>query len=464
MHLLDDKTRDSDLEYNAPIAAFMERNDRTLQWFHASQEDHLGHLEQDLRDDFQEFLRFRLEHAAQQKADGTPPICPQCGKKLSKCGKHERSFQTGAGKIRIIRLRGWCARCQEWRIPADHTLGLEEGSSPYVQEIASVLASKMPFAEAADVMQKTTGVDLSESKLKRTVKKTSEKAKQTRRKLDEQACQAPAQHVEAQLPRLPVTMVIEIDAWNIRERDHWGDSAKLRQQGREPKRWHWVWTATVFTLDQRAKKGDRCVIVERGYVATREGIDALRVQLHAEAMRRGLGRVDRVVVLGDGAAWIWNLAGDRFPEAVQRVDLYHVRQHLWAVSQQLYEDPAEALKWHQRMKRNLAQGKATRVIESMETALGEIQEQRQKELRREINYFQEHEERMDYDRARKRNEPQGSGAIESTCRQFQCRFKRPGQFWSTAGADGLLCLDTFWRNNRWSQLFPPSSRSSLSRN
>ena len=52
------------------------------------------------------------------------------------------------------------------------------------------------------------------------------------------------------------------------------------------------------------------------------------------------------------------------------------------------------------------------------------------------------------------NQPLGSGAIESTCRQYQCRFKRTGQFWTTAGDEALLCLETFWRNGRWHELYP----------
>ncbi len=46
------------------------------------------------------------------------------------------------------------------------------------------------------------------------------------------------------------------------------------------------------------------------------------------------------------------------------------------------------------------------------------------------------------------------GAMESTCRQYQCRFKRPGQFWTQTGDEALICLETFWRNDRWHQLFP----------
>ena len=75
-------------------------------------------------------------------------------------------------------------------------------------------------------------------------------------------------------------------------------------------------------------------------------------------------------------------------------------------------------------------------------------------VRTEVNYFHAHQERMDYPTARRRGEPLGSGAIEATCRQYQCRFKRPGQFWSRTGDEALLCLETFWRNGRWHLLFP----------
>jgi hypothetical protein len=74
------------------------------------------------------------------------------------------------------------------------------------------------------------------------------------------------------------------------------------------------------------------------------------------------------------------------------------------------------------------------------------------------------EERMDYDAARRAGEPQGSGAMESSCRQYQCRFKRPGQFWSCAGDEALMCLETFWRNKRWHLLFPHSTHGDPSEN
>jgi hypothetical protein len=61
---------------------------------------------------------------------------------------------------------------------------------------------------------------------------------------------------------------------------------------------------------------------------------------------------------------------------------------------------------------------------------------------------------MDYRAGRRAGEPMGSGPVEATCRQTQCRFKRPGQFWSQRGDEALLCLEMFWRNKRW---LPPFS-------
>lgn len=78
------------------------------------------------------------------------------------------------------------------------------------------------------------------------------------------------------------------------------------------------------------------MITERGFVATREGIAALREQLHAEARRRGLGQAAGALVIADGAVWIWRLADDRFPEARQRLDFYHAVQHLASVGRALF--------------------------------------------------------------------------------------------------------------------------------
>ena len=185
-------------------------------------------------------------------------------------------------------------------------------------------------------------------------------------------------------------------------------------------------------------------------------MEAFSAQLHAEALRRGLGRAKRVIVAGDGAAWIWNLAQDRFKEAVQRVDLYHVKQLLWAAVQALYSDPAQAKVWMRKMKNLLRRSQCVKVIHTLEEALHDMQETQaaRRTVEKEIHYLKNNQNRMDYASAIARGEPVGSGAIESTCRQYQCRMKRPGQFWTPKGDEALLNLESAWRNQRWQWLFP----------
>ena len=101
----------------------------------------------------------------------------------------------------------------------------------------------------------------------------------------------------------------------------WGQSQALRKKGEEPSRWHWVYGGTCFRLSQRSKTaGGRALILSRGYGMTRGGIEALKEQLWAEAMRHGLGQAKEVLVVADGAVWIWNLVADRFAGARQRLD------------------------------------------------------------------------------------------------------------------------------------------------
>ena len=230
----------------------------------------------------------------------------------------------------------------------------------------------------------------------------------------------------------------------------------LPARGQEPARWHWAYGGTCFRLNQRAQTdGGRPVILSRGTVMTRGGVDALKEQLWAEAMRRGLGRANEVLIVADGVVWIWNLAGDRFPGTRQRVDFYHVSQHLWAVAHRLHPDDAGAARaWVEPLLSKLKAEESCAVITELEQLQGRLEGAAQERVQKEINYLQSHGERMDYGTAKKKGEPLGSGAMESTCRQYQVRFKRTGQFWSQIGDEALMCLETFRRNGRWELLFP----------
>jgi len=425
-----------------------------------SADQNLGHLEIQAAQDVQELLRAAMERGAQAKADATPPLCPVCQQKLTRLSAGQpRPFESRYGTITIKRTRGYCKRCRKWRVPADTALGLEEsaGYSPAVQAMAALLASKMPVEEASAVLEHLTGVKLPRATLDREARRQGERAQAVRKELDRSAA---TQKRQLELTLEPYQMIVQMDAWNIRERDGWGQSAALRRQGQEPERWHWVYTGTVFRLDHRGHTaGGRPVISERGFVATRQGIDALREQLYAEALRRGLGQAASALVIGDGAVWLWRLADDRFPQARQRLDFYHAVQHLAAVGQALFgEDKEKYRAWLRPLITQLKNQSAIKVIRQLQEALAQMPGGTAAQaVAKEVAYFHEHQARMDYRAGRRAGEPIGSGPVEATCRQTQCRFKRPGQFWSKRGDEALLCLEMFWRNDRWHLLFPHTS-------
>ncbi|MHC1767145.1 MAG: hypothetical protein AB9869_23055 [Verrucomicrobiia bacterium] len=188
-------------------------------------------------------------------------------------------------------------------------------------------------------------------------------------------------------------------------------------------------------------------------------------QLHREAMRRGLAQAKQVLVIADGAVWIWNAAEDRFSEAVQRLDLFHANAYLWAVANQIHgaNTPA-ARQWVKPLLQQIKTDQVAQVIHTLEELKPTLSAASAKVTDTTIDYYRSHEKRMKYVAGKKRGEPVGSGAIESTCRQLQCRMKRCGQFWSIQGDEPLLCLDVFWRNDHWELLFPHLSITSLSNN
>jgi len=441
-------------------------------------EQGLGFIEEHVRQATLELQRLLVQKAMQEKADAVDELCPDCqGPLCEKKRRVLRSIDAFCGKVRLLRTHGWCERCEHWVFPADRVLGLREDStaSPLVQEMCALLVSKMPAEQAEALSLRVTGRRLSRSTLAREAQRQGDSALQVRQQLVEAPVWvAPASPTKiapsAESPPQPFTLVIQIDAWNIRERDDWGQTRKRRRQDPEFDRWHWVYTATCFRLNQRCTKGRsknklRAMITERSYVATRGGIDALIQQLSYEARARGLAQAQRVLVIADGAVWIWNLVEDRFKEAVQRLDLYHANTYLWAVANALHgAGTRQSRQWVKPLLKQIRNDHVARVITQLEELKPRLNQAAAKAAAEAIAYYQNNQKRMKYKQARKRNEPVGSGAIESTCRQLQCRMKRCGQFWSTRGDESLLCLEMFWRNERWETLFPHAKLTALANN
>ena len=118
------------------------------------------------------------------------------------------------------------------------------------------------------------------------------------------------------------------------------------------------------------------------------------------------------------------------------------------------EDEAAATAWIKPMREKLLGSQALEVIEQFDLLLKRLRGSRRKVVQAERNYLENNRGQLDYNGAKEPGEPMGSGAMESTCKQYQGRFHRSGQFWTRQGHEALMCLETFWRNARWPLLFP----------
>lgn len=409
-----------------------------------------------------------LSAAAQALAALQPFVCHHCQEPLLvEAKKRLRGIDSVFGSFDFTRSYGACPACHSYCHPADRALGLQPQApaSPRVQEISALMSIRSPYAQAAQDAQRLTGLSPSPSFLHQETSRQGQRAIELRE--GDIALSHTSQGVAELAARSatagvgPFTLIIEIDAWNIRERDDWGKTRPLRRQGREPERWHWVFTATIFRLDQRGQTdGGRPVITQRGYVATRQGLEAFTQQLYVEALLRGLLNAQQVLIIADGAIWIWNLAQDRFKDARQRVDLFHVKEHLHELARVLHgPGTPEAKAWLQPLLRFLDQRTegaldVLHCLRELRLSCKPLTAAQQEALDKEIGYFTTHQNRMDYKQARARGEPVGSGAIESTARQYQTRFKCTGQYWTLEGDESLLALATLKRNERWQLLFP----------
>src|SRR5436190_1490686 len=452
-----DSVPQSDSSFKAltkAVVAWQERLQAGLSRSIEASDQTMGHLEEQILQKTREVERALLEEASQKKADQAPPVCPVCAGKLGRVTQgHERSYQSRFGIVTIRRFRGWCRRCKCWRFPADHLLGLADtGScSPGVQEMAALAVSKLPVGEASAVIERLTGVKLPRATLDREARRQGRKAEGKRQEMDEQMSRgAGAQQVRQMrlpAPTEPFTSVIELDTWNIRERNeqYWGKTEELRKKGQEPEWWHWVYGGTCFRLSQRVQTpGGRSLILSRGTVMTRGGTEALKEQLWAEAMRHGLGEATDVLAIGDGAVWIWNIVGDRFSQARQRLDPWHALEHLWAVAHALHpEDEAGAAAWIKPLKEKLLAGDGVEVIDDLDQLISRLRGSRRQTVEAERNYLENNRDRLNYKGAKEKGEPLGSGAMESTCKQYERRFHCAGQFWTTKGDEALMCLGTF---------------------
>jgi hypothetical protein len=430
----------------------------------AREEALAGQVELELAEQVKPLLRQALEKILQAQADKHGPFCPHCGAPLKRTKIKERTLRSQWGEVTLRRVWGYCAKCKQWSAPADHALALtkSEQNTPAFGETLAYLGTKLPAAEAAEVVQHVLGDAVAPSRVERQTRRAGEEALQQRDQDVEAALSTEERHEFARrqagsLPAEDFALLILIDGWMLRERDHWGQSAALRSQGQDPKRWHETKTARIYRLPASDwHEGAVANLKGSNYVATRGDAEVFSERVWTEALRSGLLQAKRVLVVADGGAWIWNIAKDRFSFAEGTLDFYHACQHLYAVAQAVFgENTQEARAWFEPLRHQLRHGGEAGVLASLADLKTLLEDQETLAVaQRETDYFERHRDHLAYQHKAQRGEPIGSGAIESACKQYQVRFKRGGQFWGRNWDEGLLELKSRQLAGRWDDLWP----------
>jgi hypothetical protein len=184
------------------------------------------------------------------------------------------------------------------------------------------------------------------------------------------------------------------------------------------------------------------------FIGAIETAEVFGWRIYAEAVRRGLFAAKRVVVLADGAIWIWNIAQLHFPQATQIIDLYHAREHLSNLCKLLGGSEDHVVQRRRRWWERLDAGDVEAILSEAGQDLPEDPDVLEK-VETEMGYFDNNRERMRYAKFRALGFFVGSGVIEAGCRTvIGQRLKRSGMEWSVRGANAIISLRCILHSGR----------------
>lgn len=380
-----------------------------------------------------------------------------CGQQARYRELRTRPVLTAVGWAEVTRPYYLCPDCHTGQFPADVALDIEHTEfSPGVRRMHALVGQAAPFEQCREQMQLLAGLEVTAKSVERTAEAIGEDI---------------AAHEQAEIQRavqldLPIVsgdpvpvLYVQMDGTGVPvvKKETVGRKGKMNGQ---PAHTREAKLGCVFTQTTWDKEGfairDPASTTYTGAIETAEEFGK---RIYLEAWNRGWSHAAKKVVLGDGAEWIWNLAELHFPGAIQIVDLYHARQHLWDLARKLYpHDPSAQKKWmglHQ--KRWLDKGKIEKLVASLRAIVSTDADLRDK-LRTEADYFETHAERMRYPDFRKQHLFVGSGVIEAGCKTvIGSRLKQSGMFWTVRGANAILGLrcshlngrfETYWEGRR----------------
>jgi hypothetical protein len=348
-----------------------------------------------------------------------------------------------------------CAACRQGCCPRDRALGLEGTAlSPAVTRMAGLAAGRVSFEESSALLGELAGVPLGAKQVERTAEALGREIAEDERSV-----------VEPAPPSAP-TMYLGMDGTGVPLRP----SELKGRTGKQPDgsaKTREVKLVTIWSAESRDDQGRpvrdpgsvtySAAIESAATRDTDEQPSAFAQRVLRETRRRGLDRAQRRVVLGDGAPWIWNLADEYFPGAVQIVDLYHAKQHLSDVAKAIYgAGNALAAQWAKGRHAELDNGHIDTLLATLH-----VHGQSHEEARKCLHYLTQNRHRMQYPEFRAQGLCVASGVVEAGCKVvIGTRLKRAGMHWTLAGANAITALrcsilsgrfEDFWQRRAASQ-------------
>jgi hypothetical protein len=384
------------------------------------------------------------EPAAQQRT-----IACSCGKQAHYRERRSRCVLTALGEVEITRPWYLCPHCHQGQFPADHELDIDNtGFSPGVRRMHALVGQQAPFDQGREQMKVLAGLEVTTKAVERSAEAIGQDIALRQQQDIHRAVQLDLPIVVGQ--PIPI-LYVQMDGTGVPVVKKETAGRKGKADG-QPAHTREAKLGCVFTQTKWDKQGFAIRDPDSTtYVGAIETAEEFGRRLYLEAWNRGWNRAIKKVVIGDGAEWIRNLVETHFPGAIQIVDLYHARQHLWEVARTLYANDAVQqkawMKVHQ--KRLLDKGK----IEKLVTALRSLHHTNAEvvaKIRSEAEYFEKNAERMRYPKFRRQHLFVGSGVIEAGCKTvIGSRLKQSGMFWTVRGANAILALRCCHLNARF---------------
>jgi hypothetical protein len=346
--------------------------------------------------------------------------------------RQRRPFQLHtvlSGRDVDVRVQyGQCAECGTGQTPLLNEMKVDrEGFTQALQELSLLAGVIEPYQSASsELLRKFTGVVVSSEKIQSLVRYQGPKASDFMHQAADEPCESAEQGVE-------VPLYVEIDG------------GMIHVDGR----WQEVKLGCVFRGEDRVgEPGERGELTQRRVIAIRGKPDQLSEHLWPLAVSMGADHRS-VVVIADGAPWIWNLA-EMFSRRVEILDWYHADEHISHLARVLYgEATAEAEQFRSVQLDRLAHDHVAEVIQALRFLRKRIRSRTKcKEIDNLIGYLDRNRHRMMYKTFKQLGYHIGSGAVESAIGYVvQQRMKRSGMHWRAPGADAMLALRSVYRSH-----------------